>query len=467
MILFHKGGRMKKILLLFILIFLGLGLSLSFGEELDLKISTEPVEKPLPQKEAKLNFTIENLGNEKKDIIIKLLYLTNYSDFGPFQVVNKELKLDKISKGEKLNLSFNLYVKETLLNDEYNFIGEIDYSVDNIKKQYYVILPLTFTSKGGLIVFTSQPNIKVGLETLIALSSTIKNKGTTEVKDITIKLKENEFFSEYMQGKNVYLESLEGGKSASFTLRIKPHENVTPGSYETALILTYKDANGNQYIYEEKATINVAASSFTYFVRRTLDFLYNLIPNYGIAIILLTLLIKLILLPFTIQQLRSMSKTQAITPQLQEIQKKYRDDPKKAQEEQMKLYKKYGINPATGCIMSMLPLPILLILFSSLNGYVKLLDQPFLWVKNLAAPDPTYIIPILVALTTLLQQWITSGKDPSAKIFMLMFPILIGYWALSFPSAISIYWIFYSIFSTIEYIFVNRRYVKSIQQIKK
>lgn len=73
----------------------------------------------------------------------------------------------------------------------------------------------------------------------------------------------------------------------------------------------------------------------------------------------------------------------------------------------------------------------------------------------------------LVAATTLLQQYLTTGKDPSSKIFMFIFPILIGYWALSFPTAISIYWIFYSIFSTIEFILVNRRYAKALEVIKK
>lgn len=458
---------MKKILLLSILGFLLVGFSLAFGAESDLKITTEPVEKPAPQNELKLNFTIENLGEEKNNVIIKLLSISDYSDFGPFEVKDSEIKIDKLLKNEKKTLFIDLFLKEAPSKDEYNFISKINYSVGGTLKEYYTVINLSFTTKGGQVAFTSQPNLKVGLETLIALSSTIKNNGTTEVKDITIKLKENEYFSEYMQGKNVYLESLQGGKSATFTLRVKPHENATSGTYETFLILSYKDANGNQYMYEQPATITIAASSFTYFVRRILDYLYGLIPNYGFAIIILTLLIKLILLPFTIQQLKSMSKTQAITPELKALQNKYKDDPKKAQEEQMKLYKKYGINPATGCIMSILPLPILLILFSSLNGYVKLLDQPFLWVKNLAAPDPTYIIPILVAATTLLQQFITTGKDPSAKVFMFMFPILIGYWALSFPSAISIYWIFYSIFSTIEYVFVNKRYVKALEQIKK
>lgn len=458
---------MKRVLFVSILIFLLLGFTLSFGEELDLKITTEPVEKPTPQSEVKLNLTIENFGEEKSNLVIKLISLSDYSDFGPFEVKESELNFDKINKNEKKSFVFNLFTKEPLKKDEFSFITSITYLKNDKVSEYFTIIPLSFTTKGGQVIFTSQPILKVGLETLISLSSTIKNNGTTEVKDINIKLKEDENFSEYMQGKNVYLESLAGGKSATFTLRIKPHENVTSGTYETFLILSYKDINGNLYTYEQPATITVAASSFTYFVRRILDYLYGLIPNYGIAIIILTLLIKLILLPFTIQQLRSMSKTQAITPELKAIQNRYKDDPKKAQEEQMKLYKKYGINPATGCIMSILPLPILLILFSSLNGYVKLLDQPFLWIKNLAAPDPTYIIPILVAATTLLQQLITTGKDPSAKIFMFMFPILIGYWALSFPTAISIYWIFYSLFSTVEYVFVNRRYVKALEKIKK
>lgn len=458
---------MKKILIFSVLFFLFLGFTLSLGSELDLKITTEQIEKPSPQSELKLNLTIENLGDEKNNLVIKLLSLSNYSDFGPFDVKNNELKIDKISKNEKVNLSIDLYLKEELTKDEYGFISQVSYSIGDTLNQYYTTIPLTFTTMGGQLSFTAAPNIKVGLETLIALSSTVKNNGTTEVKDITVKLKENEYFSEYMEGKNVYLESLAEGKSATFTLRIKPHDSVKAGTYETFLILSYKDSDGKQFVYEQPATITITASSFTYFIRRILDFFYGIIPNYGIAIILLTLLIKLVLLPLTIQQLKSMSKTQALTPELKELQKKYKDDPKKAQEEQMKLYKKYGVNPATGCLISILPLPILLILFSSLNGYVKLLDQPFLWVKNLAAPDPTYIIPILVAATTLLQQYLTTGKDPSSKIFMFIFPILIGYWALSFPTAISIYWIFYSIFSTIEFILVNRRYAKALEVIKK
>lgn len=458
---------MKKILFLTILLLLILSFSSLFAKEADLVFTTEPIEKPPLQKDFKFNFNLENLGEEKKDLKIKLISVADYSNYGPFKANVDELIIDKISKNEKKILSFDLFVNEPLTKDQYNFIVQVSFLVGEEKNSFFTILPLTFTTKGGQVVFTTTPNVKVGLETLIAFTATIKNNGTSEVKEVSVKLKENEYFSEYMEGKNVYLESLAQGKSATFTLRIRPHENVTPGTYETFLILSYKDINGNQYLYEQPATININASSFTYFVRRILDFLYRIVPNYGVAIIILTLLIKIILLPFTIQQLKSMSKTQALAPELQAIQKKYKDDPRKAQEEQAKLYKKYGINPATGCLLSILPLPILLILFSSLNGYVKLLDQPFLWVKNLAAPDPIYLIPILVAATTLIQQLITTGKDPSAKIFIFMFPILIGYWALSFPSAISIYWIFYSIFSTIEYIFVNRRFVKAVQEVKK
>ncbi|MCX8094801.1 MAG: membrane protein insertase YidC [Caldisericia bacterium] len=436
-------------------------------KELDLKITTSPIEKKNIGDNFYFELSLKNLGEEKKNLIIQIESLSNFSDFGPFELLETKKLLDSIKKDEEKKVTFNLRLKEDIKLDEYTFLGSIEYEEGGLKKFYKSHFPLKIVGKGGFLQFSSTPNVKATYETLIALSVNLKNTGNSEAREIKVKIKENDYFTEYITGKNTYLESLQPGKNATFTLRLKPNENVTPKSFNIPIMVDYKDASGNEYNIEEGATINIVSNSFVYFVRRILDFFYGIIPNYGIAIIFLTLLIKLIILPFTIQQIRNMSKTQMITPELQAIQKKYKDDPRKAQEEQMKLYKKYGINPTTGCLMSILPLPILLVLFSSLNGYVKLLDQKFLWINNLAAPDPTYLIPILVALTTLLQQWVSSGKDPNARIFMIMFPILIAYWALTFPSAISIYWIFYSIFSTVEYFFINKRYQEALSKIKK
>ncbi len=457
---------MKKYLILSVMLVFFLLIGATFSQ-LDLKITTTPIEKKNVGDSFFFELIIKNLGEEKKNLTLDIGSLSNFSDFGPFELLETKKVLDLIKKEEEKKVTFNFKVKEDIKLDEYTFLGKVEFEEGGTKKIYNSHFPLKIIGKGGFLQFSATPNVKATYETLIALSVNLKNTGNTEAREIKVKIKENDYFSEYITGKNTYLESLQAGKNATFTLRLKPHENVTPKSFNIPIMVDYKDTSGNEYHIEEDATINIVSNSFVYFVRRILDFFYGIIPNYGIAIIFLTLLIKLIILPFTIQQIRNMSKTQMITPELQAIQKKYKDDPRKAQEEQMKLYKKYGINPTTGCLMSILPLPILLILFSSLNGYVKLLDQKFLWINNLAAPDPTYLIPILVALTTLLQQWVSSGKDPNARIFMIMFPILIAYWALSFPSAISIYWIFYSIFSTVEYFFINKRYQEALKQIKK
>lgn len=457
---------MKKFLIFLVMLVFILLVGASFSQ-LDLKITTTPIEKKNVGDSFFFELIIKNLGEDKKNLTIEIDSLSNFSDFGPFELLETKKVLDLIKKDEEKKVTFNFKVKEDIKLDEYIFLGKIEFEEGGTKEIYNSHFPLKIIGKGGSLQFSSTPNVKATYETLIALSVNLKNTGNTEAREIKVKIKENDFFSEYITGKNTYLESLQAGKNATFTLRLKPHENVTPKTFNIPILVDYKDTSGNEYHIEEDATINIVSNSFVYFVRRILDFFYGIIPNYGIAIIFLTLLIKLIILPFTIQQIRNMSKTQMITPELQAIQKKYKDDPRKAQEEQMKLYKKYGINPTTGCLMSILPLPILLVLFSSLNGYVKLLEQKFLWINNLAAPDPTYLIPILVALTTLLQQWVSSGKDPNARIFMIMFPILIAYWALSFPSAISIYWIFYSIFSTVEYFFINKRYQEALKQIKK
>lgn len=457
---------MKKYLLLFTILIFILFIGATF-DELNLKITTTPSEKKNIGDTLSFELVIKNLGEEKKNLSIEIDSLSNFSDFGPFELLEKKKVLDLIKKDEEKKITFNLKIKDEIKLEEYIFLGTVEFEEGGLKKIYKSHFPLSIIGKGGFLQFSSKPNVKVTYETLIALSVNIKNTGNIEARDLNVRIKENEYFSEYITGKNTYLEELKPGKNATFTLRLKPSKEVVPKSFEIPILVNYKDLSGNEYHLEEDATINIVSNSFVYFVRRVLDFFYGIIPNYGIAIIFLTLLIKIIILPFTIQQIKNLSKTQMITPELQAIQKKYKDDPRKAQEEQMKLYKKYGINPTTGCLMSILPLPILLILFSSLNGYVKLLDQKFLWINNLAAPDPTYLIPLLVALTTLLQQWITSGKDPNARIFMIMFPILIAYWALTFPSAISIYWIFYSIFSTIEQMVINNRYQKALKQIKK
>lgn len=449
---------MKKRFIFLIVPIILFGLGFSFSSKMDIKLTTLPVKKPVVGETFSMKINLENLGMDKENLVLYIDSLSNYEDFGPFDVQNKKVEIPSLKTQEKKEVSISMKANEELGEDEFLFIGKVTFSEKGKEKEYNIVLPLSFSSKKGFLTFTKPPYSKVSLETLVALSGSLKNTGNKEVKDVIVKTKNTEYFTEYMKGKNVKIETITPGKSVTVTLMLSPTDDVVPQDYTVPIIVEYKDSDGVSYIYEEKATIRVVKNSFTYLVRRSLDIFYGFTKNYGIAVILLTLIVKLILFPFTFQQLKSMSKTQELSPMIQELQKKYKDDPKKLQEEQMKLYKKYGINPATGCLMALLPLPIFFILFTSLNGYVKLLNQSFLWVHNLAAPDPTYVIPVLVAGTTLLQQWIMGGKDQSSKMMMFMFPLLIGYWSLNFPTAVSIYWISFSLFSALEYFVIKRKY---------
>ena len=152
-----------------------------------------------------------------------------------------------------------------------------------------------------------------------------------------------------------------------------------------------------------------------------IQYLYNLtaaigIPNYGLAIILFTIVIKLLLFPLTSMQIRSMRVMQELQPQLQEIQKKYKNDPQKSQQAMMELYQKHKVNPFSGCLPLLAQMPILYALFSALRNffspenhpaYVNMEHASFLWIPNLGQPD-LYILPILAVIFTFLQQKLSS-----------------------------------------------------------
>jgi len=196
------------------------------------------------------------------------------------------------------------------------------------------------------------------------------------------------------------------------------------------------------------------------------------IPNYGLAIILFTLLIKVILFPLTRKQYISMAKMQEIQPELKKIQKKYKNDPQRSQKEMMNVYQKHGVNPFAGCLPILVQLPILLALFRTLQTFFDPVKHPefvnidkasFLWVGNLGNPDPI-ILPVLVAVSTFVQQKISmqaSGMGGSGeqtqKILLYFMPIFIGYISRSFPAGLALYWVVYSLFGIVEQYLIKKQ----------
>lgn len=193
------------------------------------------------------------------------------------------------------------------------------------------------------------------------------------------------------------------------------------------------------------------------------------IPSYGIAIILFTILVKLVLFPLTKAQMKSMSVMQELQPKIKAIQDKYKDKPEKAQQAMMELYKEKGANPFAGCLPLLIQMPIIFALFSSLRTffdpalhppYVDLSKAGFIWIQNLGQPDPI-VLPLLTVVVTFFQQYFTSmasaGKiDQTQKTMLIIMPLFVGWIARTLPAGLTLYWVVFGLFSAVEMIVIRR-----------
>ena len=189
-------------------------------------------------------------------------------------------------------------------------------------------------------------------------------------------------------------------------------------------------------------------------------FLYqNVIANYGIVIILLTIVVRLVLTPLTISQTRSMAKMQKMQPQIKELQKKYKEDKQKLQQETMEFYKKNNVNPLAGCLPLILQMPVFFALFQTLRNPTERVtdvvkDFNFLWL-NLNERDPYYILVILMVVTMFLSTKLTTTDPKQSKIMYLM-PVVFGFISWQFPAGILVYWVTTNIWSIGQQYVVNR-----------
>src|SRR4030042_6180877 len=161
--------------------------------------------------------------------------------------------------------------------------------------------------------------------------------------------------------------------------------------------------------------MNAILQPFVTFFKMALEFFFQYVHNYGVAIILLTVSVRIILLPLTITQTRNMIQMQRIQPKLKELQQKYKDDKEKLQKELMAFYKEHNVNPLAGCFPLLLQMPIFFALYRVLIDYPNLKGESFLWIKNLAVADPYYILIILMVGTTLLTS-LQTMTDPKQRI---------------------------------------------------
>lgn len=186
-------------------------------------------------------------------------------------------------------------------------------------------------------------------------------------------------------------------------------------------------------------------SKVLFFVLR---YLYSFTKNYGWAIVILTVLIKIIFTPFTQMSFASMKKMQLMQPELKQVQEKYKnmknDDPRKQNMnvEIMGLHKRYGVNPLGGCLPMLVQMPVLFGFYRLLSNAIELRGAPFaLWLQDLSRPDPYWVSPLLMGVTMLLQQRMTPSTDPMQQKMMYIMPIMFTYISINLPSGLVLYWL--------------------------
>ena len=202
---------------------------------------------------------------------------------------------------------------------------------------------------------------------------------------------------------------------------------------------------------------------FFYFVLRHI---YKVVHNYGWAIILLTLILQVVLLPLTLKSYRSMKEMQVLQPLMKQLQEKYRDDPKRLNIEVMNLYKTHKVNPFVGCLPMLLQLPIFFALYNTIRYAVELRQAPFIfWIKDLSLPDTVAsvgginlnILPLIMGVAMFLQQKMSTADPQQAKMVMFM-PVIFTFMFWNFPSGLVLYWFVNSLVSMAgQYLVINKK----------
>ncbi len=207
-----------------------------------------------------------------------------------------------------------------------------------------------------------------------------------------------------------------------------------------------------------------------------LHFFHHFTGSYGIDIIILTVLIKILMAPLTHKSYVSMKQMQKLQPQMERLKERYSDDKEKLNKEIMELYRRNGVNPLGGCLPMVLQLPVFYGLYNCLRTPIELRHAPFMWIKDLSQPDwqslpisvPSWwpaalpagipVLTILMGASMFLQQWMTpTAGDPNQKKMMMLMPLMFTFMFVSFPAGLTVYWLVNNLLTIAQQSWINRR----------
>jgi YidC/Oxa1 family membrane protein insertase len=191
------------------------------------------------------------------------------------------------------------------------------------------------------------------------------------------------------------------------------------------------------------------------------------VGNWGVAIIILTVIIKIIFWPLSHKSYKSMNKMKKIQPLMAEVREKYKGDREKMNQEMMRLYKTYKVNPAGGCLPMLLQIPVFIGLYQALLYSIELRHAAFIpyvpftdiiWLADLSAKDPFYVTPVIMGATMLLQQKMTPAPgDPMQAKMMMLMPVVFTFIFLTFPAGLVVYWLINNVLSIAQQYYLLKK----------
>ncbi len=250
-----------------------------------------------------------------------------------------------------------------------------------------------------------------------------------------------------------YMRKLEGGNVFQAGV-IVPVAEIAPGAKGESSVTLFAGpqeqsalkqiATGLDLVVDYGWLTVVAAPIFW-----ALEAIHKLVGNWGWAIVLLTIIIKAIFFPLSAASYKSMGKMKLLTPRLMQLKERFGDDKQRLNQEMMKLYQTEKVNPLGGCLPIMVQIPVFIALYWVLLGAVEMRDAPWiLWIKDLASPDPYYILPVVMIISMFVQTKLNpTPPDPiQAKVMMAM-PLIFGVMFLWFPAGLVLYWVVNNVLS--------------------
>jgi len=213
------------------------------------------------------------------------------------------------------------------------------------------------------------------------------------------------------------------------------------------------------FLFGSWDTVRAVAKPIFYVLRYINEYTHN----YGLTIILLTVIIKLLFVPLQYKSYTSMKKMQGIQPKVAAVQEKFKDDRERLNKELIKLYRDHKVNPVGGCLPMVLQMPVFVSLFNILYMTIDLRQAPLgLWITDLSVQDPYYILPIIMGISMVVMQKIQpTTMDPTQAKIMLMLPALMTFLFINFPAGLVLYWLTNNVLTIVQQFVTDRFFFRT------